>query len=122
MDRVLGVGLHSVTRRSLELAGRGHLASDTRRGQRPIQAEPSRAGLIGDCDRTRQVRQPRSKMVIRRGQSGLEQLAREAIDRRSSDGSCVHVEPNTRTLGKHRISSAATASVLDALTALGRRS
>jgi hypothetical protein len=32
----------------------------------------------------------------------LEELARDAIDRRCSDRSCVNVEPNTRTLGKHR--------------------
>ena len=41
-------------------------------------------------------------MVIGRSQLGLEQLARDAIDRCCRDRSCVHVEPNARTLGKHR--------------------
>ena len=41
-------------------------------------------------------------MLMGRGQPRLDQLARDAIDRRRRDRSCVHVEPNTRTLGKHR--------------------
>jgi hypothetical protein len=39
-------------------------------------------------------------VVMSRGQLRLEHLARDAIDRRCRDRSGVHVEPNTRTLGK----------------------
>jgi hypothetical protein len=39
---------------------------------------------------------------MRRGQLRLLQLARDTIDRRCRDRSCVHIQPYTRTLGKHR--------------------
>ncbi|GAA3146806.1 hypothetical protein GCM10010530_77940 [Kribbella aluminosa] len=39
---------------------------------------------------------------MRRGQPGLKQLTRDAINRRCRDRPGVHIKPNTRTLGKHR--------------------
>ena len=54
-QRVLGVGLDPVTGRPGQLRGRGDLAADPRRGDRPVQAEPGRAGLIGGRDRARQA-------------------------------------------------------------------
>jgi hypothetical protein len=50
----------------------------------------------------RQIGQPRPDVVEGRTQLSLEQLARDAIDRRCRDRPSVHVEPHTRTLGEHR--------------------
>ena len=60
-----------------------------------------RAQQLRDVDRTRQRGQPRPDMFVGWGQSGLEQLARDAIDT-AADRRCAHVEPNARTLGEHR--------------------
>ena len=102
MQGVLGVGLDPVTRRALQLRRRHDLAPDPRRHQRPIQPEPGRPGLIGHRHRPRQTHHPGPDVLEGRGQFRLEQLARDAIDRRCRDRSGVHVEPHTRTLNEHR--------------------
>jgi len=102
MDRVLGVGLDPVTRWTLQLRGRCDLAPDPHAGQRPIQAEPRRARLISHRYRPGQLLDPGPDVVMGWSQLRLEQLTRDAIDRSCRDRSGVHVEPNTRTLGKHR--------------------
>jgi len=102
VDRVFGVGLDPVPGGSLQLGGCRDHAPDPVLAQRPRQPEPGRTGLIGDRDRTRQPLNPATDIVMTRGQPGLPQLARDAIDRRRSNRSGVHVEPNTRTLREHR--------------------
>jgi len=87
VDRVLRVGLDPVTRWFLQLARRRDLAPDPHRGQRPVQTEPGRAGLIGHRHRAWQGLHPGPDVVIRRGQLGLDQLTRDAIDRRCRDRS-----------------------------------
>ena len=64
---------------------------------------PVGPGLVGHRHRTRQ-RPPPSRMIASwRGVSlRLEHLTGHPIDRRRRDRPCVHVQPNTRTLCKHR--------------------
>ena len=58
MQRIPGVGLDPVPRRALQLRRRHDLAPDPGRGQRPIQPEAGRAGLVGHRHRPRQIRHP----------------------------------------------------------------
>jgi hypothetical protein len=98
--RVLGVGLDPITGRALQLARRDDLTPDPRRRQGPIQAEPGRSGLIHHRHRTWQFAQPGQDVLMRRSQSGLDDLARDAIDRRRNNRPGVHVKPHARTLSK----------------------
>ncbi len=102
VDRVLGVGLDPIPGRLLQLRRRRDHASDPRHTQVSLKTETGRAGLVGHRHRTRQPLDPGPDVLVGRGQLRLDQLARDAIDRRRRDRSCVHVEPNARTLGKHR--------------------
>ena len=102
VDRVPGIGLDPVTGRLLQLARRDDLAPDPGRGQVSVETEAGRPGLVSQRHGAGQVGQTGADLLIRRTQPGLEQLARDAVDRRSRDRPGVHVKPNTRTLGKHR--------------------
>ena len=102
-DRVPGIGLDPITRRSLQLRRRRHLAADPGRDQMPVQPEPGGGGLIGHRHRTRQLGQPRTDVIKRSARNlGWNNCTRDTVDRRRRDRSGVHIEPNTRTLRKHR--------------------
>jgi len=101
-ERVLGIGLDPVPRGTVKLGRSHHLAPDARRPQMTAQPEPGRTSLVGHRHRSGQISQPGRDVVKGWRQTGLEQLARDTIDRRRDDRPRVHVKPNTRTLGKHR--------------------
>ena len=88
--------------RLLQLARRRHLTTDPRRSQHPVQGEPGRARLITHRHRARQGLDPRPDVLRRGGQPGLDELARDAVDRCRRARPCVHVEPHARTLDEHR--------------------
>lgn len=102
VDRVPGVAIHPVSRRPLQFRRCRHLAPDAGRGRCPAQA-----------GRTRSARPPRPPRPNRAaagsrtgcghgpGQSGLHQLAGDAIDRRGLDRSGVHVQPSSREAPAH---------------------
>ena len=69
----------------LGLRGGRHLTPDPRCCAVAVEPEPGRSRLVGHRHRTRQTAEPGTDVLIGRGQSGLEQLARDAIDRCSDD-------------------------------------
>src|SRR5450759_3932644 len=64
----------------------------------PGQPESRRTCLIRRPPRTRQALDPRLDLPVIRDQTLPEHLTSDTIDRRSHDGSCVHIQTNTRTL------------------------
>src|SRR5665648_620328 len=98
VQRVLGVGLHSVPDRSLQLRRRRDQRLHSGSVQMPGQPESRRTCLIRRPPRTRQALDPRLDLPVIRDQTLPEHLTSDTIDRRSHDGSCVHIQTNTRTL------------------------
>src|SRR5665647_187087 len=98
VQRVLGVGLHSVPDRSLQLRRRRDQRLHSGSVQMPGQPESRRTCLIRRPPRTRQGLDPRLDLPMIRDQTPPEHLTSDTIDRRSHDGSCVHIQTNTRTL------------------------
>ena len=79
---VLGVGLHPLTCRSLELLRRGDQALNITLTQEPGQSVPRRAGLVDHPDRAWQRRHPPVNVTRIRCQPAPVQLARTTIDRK----------------------------------------
>jgi hypothetical protein len=86
----------------LDLRGRRNFTPDPRRRERPGQPEPGRTRLVDRSRRPRQRPDPVDDLFVAGRQPRPEHLTSDAIDRRCDDRSCVHIQTNTRTLGKHR--------------------
>jgi hypothetical protein len=84
------------------LRRRGHLVPQTSTRQRPSQPIAGRPSLIHHRARTRQAVDPLEHLPIRRRKPRPEQLTGPAVDRRRSDRPRMHIQPDTRTLSKHR--------------------
>lgn len=84
---VPGVGLDSVTGGAGQLRRCGDLATDPGCGDRPLQPQPGRAGLVGGGDRAGQRSQPVDDDFAVGNQSLLEHLSGDAVQ-----GGCHPVE------------------------------
>ena len=102
MHRVSRVGLHPIASRALQLRRRGHLATQTSTRQRPSQPITGRPSLIHHRARTRQPGDPPQHIDVRRRQPRLQLLPGLPIDRGRGHRPGMHIQPNTRTLTKHR--------------------
>ena len=102
IHRVTRIGLHPIPRRTMQLRRRRHLAPQPRPRQQPRQPEPGGPGLIHDSAWARQPADPLEHLRMRRRQPRLEQLTGLPVNRRRSNRPCMHIQPNTRTLRKHR--------------------
>jgi hypothetical protein len=85
-----------------QLRGCGDLAADPDRCHRPGQTKAGGPSLVGHRDRPGQGLDPVQNHLVGWHQSLLEQLTCRGVDRRRDNRSCVHIEPNARTLSKHR--------------------
>ena len=100
--RVAGIRFDPVARRALDLRRGRNLAPDSRRRKRPGQPEPCRTRFVDHRNRSGQRPYPSDHVVIGGRQPFPEHLTRVAVDRRPDHRTCVHIQTNTRTLGKHR--------------------
>ena len=99
---ILGVGLDPVTRWTHDLRRRRHLAADPCGDERPVQPIAGRARLVAGRHRAGQFPDPLQHHLMRRDQPRRLRLARVGIDRGRDHAPRMHVQPNTRTLCKHR--------------------
>jgi len=101
MGGIASIGFDPVPGRADQLRRSGHLTSDPGRTQGSGQPEPGRAGLIGHRHRARESTEPRHDLPVIGSQSSLEHLTGVCVQSTSEDRTCMHIQPNTRTLKFH---------------------
>src|SRR6478735_3791554 len=101
MPGITRVGLDPISRGPLQLRRRGHHTLDPRIDQVTSQPKAGRARLIDHHCRPRQRPDPVTNFFAARCQPPLKNLTGFSVQSTPDHRSCVHIQPDTRTMTFH---------------------